>query len=124
MKVIKVLPDCIGQPYWLTCTPSGLFPGATEIIVCDDDPALDAPCYVLHVRCTKADIDRVSDLHCFHDGADAEAGGVPFAKNRQSFCVNHKGCPLAALTIEKLLFPLFIDQLAPNHTPIDPHWDH
>jgi hypothetical protein len=123
MIIIEIIPDCLGDPIRFACRFGNTFANTTGVIVSHDDPIGDATRYLLHISCTEAHINRVSDFVCSHDSLNRKPSSQTLAENRSAFCINAERCPLSGLSVEELLFPLAIDQLAADYFSIPPHWN-
>jgi len=121
MVVIKILPSCWGDPIRLLCLFGHHLSNTTAIVISDNQPLPDVPCYELHVVCGEADVDRIREIHFGHDIPDTEASGIPFAEYCSASCPNRKSCPLARLTMQELFVPLMVDELASHHRALYPH---
>jgi hypothetical protein len=123
LKIVEILPGCGREPIWVTCQPSGAFPGAVRVMVSHDKPPFEAPCYQLQIPCREADVNLVAELYRLECGADREGRRKPFAEDVDTACVECEGCALRDLTLEEAFFPLFGDELAPNKSVVNPHWN-
>ena len=122
--VIKIEAGSIADPIWLACGPCSDFPNRIKIIVANDNPSPDVPSYVLHIAGGKTAIDRVADLYELHSGADRESRGKTLNEYWHSLGVHYKRSTLGRLTLEELLFPLFIDELTSDQLAVGPHGYH
>ncbi len=123
MVVVEILPDCWGDPILLACVPRGSFAHSIGVVIRNDDAVREAPRYFLHVRCRETDTNRIRELYRIHSGLDTEGGGITLAKNCDPLCTHIEGCAFANLSIEELLYPLFVDELHPYKIAITAHGD-
>ena len=112
MVIIEILPDCLGDPIRLACFFGSSFSDTVGIIVSNDDPLPDVPRYELHVACGEANINTIRNIHLFHNVSDGDPCGIPLAKYRSPLCINRESCSFACLSMQELLVPLVINELA------------
>ena len=123
MVIVEIIPNCVGEPIRFACVLGDTLSDTAGIIISYDDAIGDMPRYLLHISCRKADIDFVSDLISPHYRLNGKPCGQTLAENRKAFCVKGKSCPLRNLTIEELLLPITINELAAYKFAIKPHWN-
>jgi hypothetical protein len=121
MIVIEIVPDCFGEPIRFACFFGEHLSDTVGIVIGNDEPIPNCPHYVLHVTCAKANIDRISDIACFHTLPNRQGSRVTLAKYRDTFCVHAEGCAFGRLTMQELLIPLVIDELNSHQPVIHPH---
>ena len=121
MIVIKIVPDCFGEPIRFACFFGELLSDTVGIVIGNDEPIPDCPYYVLHVTCAKANIDRILNIARFHTLPNRQGSRVTLAEYRDTLCVHAEGCAFSRLTMQELLIPLMVDELNSHQSVIDPH---
>ena len=124
MIVVEILTDCIRKPVRLACFFGDTLAHMAGVVIRDDDPVGYVPRYFFQIACRKTDVNGVSHAISFHDLANRQPRSIALAeKNVVELVGEGKRCSLCALSIEELLIPLLIDELATHQPAVQPHWN-